>query len=283
MKKVVITAAGIGTRLLPETKEHAKEMMPIFTSGSEGKMYVKPLLQVLFEQLFDFGIRNFCFIVGRGKRSIEDHFTPDDNLLSILEKDNKNGLYNEVVKFYDALKKVDITWKTQLRPNGFGDAVQKSKSFVQLDSFILFAGDDFVISENNDFLRRLIETHEQNNADATLVVQKVDDPHRYGVVFGEQLTDGCYKVNKIIEKPENPESNLAVVAVYVFTPEIFDALDKSGYDANGKKDLTGAIQILIEQGKRVYAEELKDNEIRLEIGTPESYKRTLDKSYEMLG
>jgi UTP--glucose-1-phosphate uridylyltransferase len=77
VRKVVITAAGLGTRLLPATKEMPKEMLPIYVLGCNGVPVLKPLLQALFEQLYRFGFREYCFVVGRGKRAIEDHFTPD--------------------------------------------------------------------------------------------------------------------------------------------------------------------------------------------------------------
>lgn len=282
INKTVITAGGLGTRLLPCTKEHPKEMFPLFSKNEDGDVVVKPLLQIVFEQLQEFGIENFCFIVGRGKRSIEEHFTPDDTLLKLLESGNKIGLYKEMKKFHDMLEKVDITWKTQLRPKGFGDAVLKSKSFIQNDTFLLFAGDDFIISENNDFLRRLVDTHDRHNASATIVVERAPDPERYGVVYGSEVEEGTYKVEKIVEKPKNPESNLCVVGVYVFSPKIFECLEENGYNENGQKELTSAIQLLLEKGFGVYAEELKPNEIRMEIGTPNSYRDTLNKSYEIL-
>jgi len=77
IKKVVIPAAGSGTRLIPATKETPKEMLPIFSVGKNNKVLVKPLLQVIFEQLYNVGIREFCFIVGKGKGSITDHFATD--------------------------------------------------------------------------------------------------------------------------------------------------------------------------------------------------------------
>ena len=282
INKTVITAAGLGTRLLPGTKEHPKEMFPLFVKNESGKVLVKPLLQIVFEQLHDFGINNFCFIVGRGKRSIEDHFTPDDSLLELLEKNNRTTLSNEMKRFHKVLEDVDITWKTQLRPNGFGDAVLKAKSFIQNDTFLLFAGDDFIVSKNNDFLKRLVETHDRHKAAATVVVERVPDPERYGVVYGKEVQDGTYKVEKIVEKPKNPKSNLCVVGVYVFTPKIFECLEETGYNEKGQKELTDAIQLLLDKGLEVYAEELKPTETRMEIGTPESYRLTLSKSYDIL-
>ena len=73
--KIVIPAAGLGTRLFPATKEQPKEMLPIFANSSNGGVLVKPVVQLVFEQLHDAGLREFCFIVGKGKRVIADHFT----------------------------------------------------------------------------------------------------------------------------------------------------------------------------------------------------------------
>ncbi len=77
IRKVIVPAAGLGTRLFPATKEQPKEMLPIFTNTPQGDLVVKPVVQMVFEQLYDAGLREFCYVVGRGKRGIEDHFTPD--------------------------------------------------------------------------------------------------------------------------------------------------------------------------------------------------------------
>lgn len=90
IQKVVIPAAGLGTRLFPTTKEQPKEMLPVFARLTNGSVGVKPLLQLIFEQLYDFGFREYCFIAGRGKRAIEGHFTPDANCLSLLKGRGKN-------------------------------------------------------------------------------------------------------------------------------------------------------------------------------------------------
>lgn len=282
IKKAVITAAGLGTRLLPETKEQAKEMLPLFAKNSNGKICVKPLLQVVFEQLYDFGIKNVCFIVGRGGGAIKNHFTHDGDLLKFLKMGGKKELSAELKKFHSMLGKVNITWKTQSTPRGFGDAVYRAKSFVQLDNFLLFAGDVCIVSKNNSFLQRLVEAHDRFGAEATMVVKRVPDPEKYGVVIGKRIETGIYKVEKIVEKPEKPESDLAAVAIYIFSPMIFKALEKTDYNEKGEKELTDAIQLLIDWGLNVYAEELRSDDVRLDIGTPETYKLALDKSYNLL-
>src|ERR1700740_1182153 len=104
--KAVIPVAGLGTRLLTATKVQPKEMLPVFARES-GELCIKPLVQLVFEQLFDFGIREFCFVVGRGKRTIEDHFSPDDDYLkrlSTVDKEpssvRKAAVASALEKFY---------------------------------------------------------------------------------------------------------------------------------------------------------------------------------------
>ena len=84
--KAVVTAAGLGTRLLPITKEMPKEMLPLFTISPKGSTSLKPIIQIIFESLYATGFRDFCFVVGRGKRILEDYFTPDSNFIELLKK-----------------------------------------------------------------------------------------------------------------------------------------------------------------------------------------------------
>src|SRR5690554_484512 len=121
--KVVIPAAGLGTRLYPATKVQPKEMLPIFATASNGNMSVKPLVQLVFQELHKAGLKEFCFIVGRGKRNIEDHFTPDIDCIKNLTDKGKNGLANDLDDFYEKLRTSTIVWINQPEPKGFGNAV----------------------------------------------------------------------------------------------------------------------------------------------------------------
>ena len=137
MTKVVITAAGRGTRLLPFTKEMPKEMMPIFSKSFTNKKVVMPLLQYVFEQMYTMGFRNYCFVVGRDKRSIEDHFTPHESFLKEITVDYRNYMK----KFYKKLESSDLIWINQNKPLGFGDAVKRTEKYVGKEDFIVHAGD----------------------------------------------------------------------------------------------------------------------------------------------
>ena len=153
IKKVVITAAGLGTRLLSVTTEMPKEMLPLFCMGSNGDLLLKPVLQLIFEQLYEVGFREFCFIVGRGKRSIEDHFTPDYSYVELLRKRGKEGLAMELEEFYRKVESSVIAWINQPEPRGFGDAVLRAEPFVDNEPFLVHAGDTYVISRGTRISR----------------------------------------------------------------------------------------------------------------------------------
>jgi len=105
VRKAVIPAAGLGTRLLPATKETPKEMLPLFSRSRRGAV-LKPPLQIIYEQLYEAGMREFCIITGRTNRAIEDHFTPDENYINFLLKKNKSEQAEELENFTGS-------WKTQ--------------------------------------------------------------------------------------------------------------------------------------------------------------------------
>ena len=109
----MIPAAGLGTRLLSVTKEQPKEMLPVFARGKSGEICLKPIVQLVFEQLYQVGFREFCFVVGRGKRAIEDHFTPDFSYISMLDSRGKNGVAEDLEAFSRWLRV--LLWSTMPR------------------------------------------------------------------------------------------------------------------------------------------------------------------------
>ncbi|RLE79134.1 MAG: hypothetical protein DRJ51_08370 [Thermoprotei archaeon] len=276
--KAVIPAAGLGTRLLPATKEMPKEMLPLYSRYKEGKILLKPLLHMIFEQIYDIGVREFCFIVGRGKRAIEDYFTPDDNFITFLYERNKGGYAHCLLEFYKKISDTTIVWINQEKPSGFGAAVYKAKPFVGNSSFVVYAGDTYIYSKNNGHLQRLVDIFLETGAAAAFLVKEVENPENYGIVEGV-LKDHIIKVKRVLEKPEKPPTNLAIAAVYVFSPAIFRALEKTPLGKRGEKELTDAIQKLIDWKLNVLAVKINDNEFWLDIGTPDNYWRALQQSY----
>ncbi len=280
VQKVIIPAAGLGTRLLPATKVQPKEMLPIFSQASDGCACVKPMVQVVFEQIYKAGLREFCFIVGRGKRAIEDHFTPDMNSIKALEGTGKNGQANDLENFYEKLNNSTIMWVNQPEPKGFGNAVLMAQPFVQNEPCLVHAGDGCIISKDMDYVKKLLDAFKRFKADAAFIVLEIDDPKQYGIVEGVEIEEGILKVTSVTEKPAKPKTNYAIMAMYVFHPIIFKALESTKPGKNGEIQLTDAIQKLIDWDQRVYAVKLDKSYERVDIGTPEIYKSALEVSYK---
>jgi len=280
IRKVVIPAAGLGTRLFPATKEQPKEMLPIFSKTSRGGLSVKPLLELVFEQLYDSGLREFCYVVGREKRSIEDHFTPDPNCITMLEGMGKSDQAKDLKDFYGKLMNSTILWVNQPEPRGFGNAVLMAKPFVQTEPCLVHAGDSCIISKSMDYVSLLLHAYERLNADATFIVLEIENPREYGIIEAEEIELGIYKVKAAVEKPRKPPTNLAIMAMYVFRPVIFEALEKTQPGKGGEIQLTDAIQKLIDWGLSVYAVKLSKEYRHLDIGNPERYWDALTLSYQ---
>ncbi len=280
VRKAVITAAGLGTRLLPVTKEMPKEMLPLFTFTGKN-IGLKPVIQIVFESLYECGFREFCFVVGRGKRILEDHFTPDVVSIRLLENRGLGNRAESLKKFYELVCNSKILFVNQPEPKGFGHAALCAEPFIGSEPFLLHAGDIAVLSEDNSHVTRLISTYVRFNADVAFLVEEVKDPREYGVVVGEPVggLEHVLKVVDIVEKPEKPPSNLAVVAIYVFKPIVFDYLRRVRPDERGEVQLTAAIRLMIREGRRVYAVKLAVNEVRLDVGNPVRYWEALELSY----
>ena len=277
IKKVVIPAAGLGTRLLPATKETPKEMLPIFALGRDGEVCVKPLLQAVFEQLYDFGVREFCFIVGRGKGSVSDHFASDRNFLKVLNEGGKREVAEELLSFYEKVNSSSLVFVSQPEPRGFGDAVLRAEPYIK-EPFLVQAGDTFILSKENHHLTRLLTAHDEFESDVTIMVKEVENPRPFGIIEGEEIESGIYSVERVVEKPEEPPTNLAIMALYLFTPAIFEALKSISAGVGGELQLTDGIQRLIDSGLGVTAVKLGAGEFWLDVGNPQSYWEALSCS-----
>lgn len=271
IRKVVIPAAGLGTRLLPVTKQQPKEMLPVFASDTNGELCVKPLIQLVFENLYANDFREFCLVVGRGKRSIEDHFTLDNDFIEYLTRNGKHNTARELISFYEKVRDSKMFFVNQPEPKGFGDAVHHAKAFTGKDPFMVHVGDDFVLSRDNGYLKRLVETFETYDADAVVCVEKVEDPRKYGVIQGREVGKRIYSVTGLEEKPAQPRSDMGIVAIYIFSERIYGGIEQVKPDSAGEIQLTDGIQQLIDENCDVYAVELDPSERRIDIGTPQSY------------
>jgi len=263
--KAIITCGGLGTRLMPYTKESPKEMTPVFYQVNK-KSQIIPLVQLIFETLYEANVREFCFVTGRTKRSIENHFTID-------EFSNEKSLES----FFYKLKNSKILWVTQNNPKGFGDALSCAEPFIDNEFFIIQAGDVAIIQKKTDIINQLVKYSKDNAIDAMLCVRKVKDPKRHGVVELEGNSEP-FSVVSAEEKPDNPKTDLAIMPIYLFNKNIFDALDNILPGKNNELQLTDAIQYLIKNGKKVKALRV-DDEMFWDVGTPESFWQAINDSH----
>ena len=224
-------------------------------------------------------IKKILFRGRSTKRALEDHFTPDNEFVFSLQKKGRGSQASELESFYDQVETSTILWVNQPSPLGFGHALLQARSFIGEESFLVHAGDTYIISKPPAILERLVKEHDTSRADATIALQEVEDISQYGVA--EVVADGGgMSVIHVVEKPSKPKTNLAIMPLYLFKPVIFEMLAVISPDKGGEIQLTDAIQRLIDSGHKVRAVKLLNSDIRLDIGTPESYWQSLQLSHE---
>jgi UTP--glucose-1-phosphate uridylyltransferase len=268
----VVPVAGLGTRLLPATKSQPKEMLPVAK---------KPVVQYVVEELEANGIRQILFITGKSKTSIENHFDFDHELMRNLREGGKEDLLAELE--YERMK-MQFFFTRQRRQKGLGDAVLCARPYTQDAPFVVALGDSIIgLRGTSQVVSRMIELFNSAAASCVIALEKVPDESvsDYGIVrTGEMLTAGSgdsevFLIEDLIEKPprETAPSNLAIAARYVFSPEIYPALDQTRPGKNGEIQLTDAIKILLDEGKKIAGLILGSQERRYDIGNFESYFR----------
>jgi UTP--glucose-1-phosphate uridylyltransferase len=236
VRKAVIPAAGLGTRFLPATKSQPKEMVPVID---------KPTIQYVVEEAVGAGITDILVITGRGKRAIEDHFDRNFELEFYLEEGKK---HEELEQVQAISEMADIHYIRQRDPLGLGHAVSVARQHVGSEPFAVLLGDDIMVDDSR-LLRSMLDVYERYGRSVVAVLEVArEDIRNYGCVTPETMEENLVRVRSIVEKPkpEDAPSNLAVIGRYVFTPEIFDALDRITPGAGGELQLTDAISLLLE-------------------------------------
>ncbi len=255
--KAVIPAAGLGTRFLPATKAQPKEMLPVVD---------KPVIQFVVEEAVSAGIDDVLIVTGRGKRAIEDHFDRSFELETTLDA---NGKCEALANLEGISNLANIHYIRQKHPKGLGHAVLCSQHHVGDRPFMVLLGD--VIVPSNDCIPRLIELYEKHHC-SVIAVEEVEPEavHRYGVIAGQSLGDGVWKVEDLVEKPARAEapSNLAIFGRYLLTPDVFRHLHRTRAGKGGEIQLTDALKDMVAH-EDIYAVELKSK--RFDIGNPLSW------------
>ena len=282
VKQAIITVAGRATRLLPATKQQPKSMLPLFALGSEGQLATTPILQRIFEGLFDSGIREFCFIVGKEKRAVQDHFNPDREYITYLNEHGRSVQAQELEEFYRKVNESFLIWVNQPEPKGFGDAILHATGLIGSDPFVVQAGDTIIVSDTGvaAVIDRLLKTHSEKKARATLTLKEVRDARRFGVAEVKDNGDGTFRVTHVVEKPEHPATNLSIQALYTFDPDLMEVLRDIPPGKGGEIQLTDGIQKLIEMGDTVQAIKMGPHDHVLDIGTPETYWDALQFTHQ---
>lgn len=239
IRKAIIPAAGLGTRFLPATKAQPKEMLPIVD---------KPTIQYIVEEAVASGIEEIIIIIGRGKRSIEDHFDKSYELEDILWKKNKLGILQEVQKISNL---ANIYYVRQKEAMGLGHAILCARSFIGSEPFAVLLGDDIIMAET-PCLKQMIDVFEYCNS-SVVAIQRVPDSEvsKYGIIKpkGANLEPNLFCIESLVEKP-SPEvapSNYAIMGRYVLRPEIFEVLEKIPVSHGDELQLTDAINELNQQ------------------------------------
>lgn len=250
IRKAVIPAAGLGTRVLPATKAQPKEMLSIVD---------KPALQYLVEELVDSGIEEILIITGRNKVSIENHFDYSFELEKTLEETGKLELLKEVNKISEMS---NIYYVRQKKPLGLGHAISCAEAFVGNEPFVVLLGDDIIYTDKSKgevpVTKQLIEKYSELDGGNILGVQEVlqKNVSKYGIIKPKNQIDAkTVMVEDFIEKPsiEEAPSRMAALGRYVLEPEIFSYLKSTRPGKGGEIQLTDAILAMKKDKDKLYA------------------------------
>ncbi len=267
VRSAIVPVAGLGTRLLPATKSQPKEMLPVAR---------KPIVQYVAEELMASGIRDILFVTGRGKTSIENHFDADPELTAQLEATKKTDLLGQV-DFSDM--PANFFYTRQRVQRGLGDAILCGENFAGEQPFVVALGDSILgLHAKSRCLQKMIELFEDKRASCVVAVEEVpeNEVSQYGIIHPVDADGDVFRVQNLIEKPPVSEapSRLAIAGRYVFAPIIFDMIRQVKPDKRGEIQLTNAMKMLCEEGRRVFAVKLPADEKRYDIGNFPSYYET---------
>jgi UTP--glucose-1-phosphate uridylyltransferase len=240
VRKAIIPAAGLGTRLLPNTKSIPKEMLPLVD---------KPVLQYIVEEAVAAGVEQILIITNRGKSPIEDYFDYAPDLEARLLSDGKIREANTVRSVADM---ADVFFLRQKETKGLGHAIWRAKNFVGDEPFGILLGDDIMLSET-PVLKQLVDAAEANACSAIAVREfPGEEICKYSSVkLEEQLSENIYRIGDMNEKPSLYEklSNYAIMGRYVLTPAIFDILENTSPGRNNEIQLTDGMRTLCRREK----------------------------------
>ena len=236
----------------------------------------KPIVQYVVEELVKNGIRQILFVTGRSKSSIENHFDHDPELHRTLTAAKKQDLLAEI-DFQDL--NAHFFYTRQPLQRGLGDAILCGENFAGEEPFLVALGDSILgMNANSSVVTRMADVFESRRASCVIAVEEVprEETGHYGIVKPAEAGNDAFRVADLVEKPspEEAPSNLAIAGRYIFSPLIFDLIRRVEADKRGEIQITDAIRLLCEEGKRVIAVKLAPGEKRYDIGNFPSYFET---------
>ncbi len=240
IKKAVIPAAGLGTRVLPASKACPKEMLPIVD---------KPAIQYIVEEAVKAGITEILIITNRGKGVIEDHFDHAYELEDTLRRKGKSDVADTVA---ETANLANIFYIRQKETKGLGHAVLCAREFIGNEPFAVLYGDDVIIGED-PAVGQLCRAYEKYGKGVVGIKEVSEEAiMRYSSLKVTPLEERLFEVSDMIEKPDSPEKVMSLYSILgrcVLPPEVFDILENTPNGAGGELQLTDAMKTLaVNQG-----------------------------------
>ena len=272
IKNCLFPVAGYGTRFLPATKAMPKEMLPLVN---------KPLVQYGVEEAQEAGMNNFGFVTGRGKRAIADHFDVSYELEHQIKGSGKEELLADIRAL---IENNTFSFTRQHEMKGLGHAILSGRTLVGDNPFAVLLADDLCVGEDpgNGVLKQMAELYRQFRC-SIVAIQEVpkDQTHKYGVIAGESMKEGLYRITDMVEKPapEDAPTNLAIIGRYILTPDIFDIIKNTPPGKNGEVQITDA---LLTQAKSGCVLAYKFKGTRFDCGSVDGFVEATNYVYENL-
>ena len=270
IKKCLFPVAGYGTRFFPATKSMPKEMLPVVN---------KPLVQYGVEEAAEAGLSNIGFVTGRGKRAIADHFDISYELEAEIDGSGKESLLTSI---RDLIDTNDFSFTRQNHMKGLGHAILSGRNLMGNDPFAVVLADDLCVPNDGDegVLAQMVKIFNQFRC-SIVAIQEVpsDQVHKYGIIAGDNMGNGLYRITDMVEKPSQEEapSNLAIIGRYILTPDIFPKIEQTEPGKNGEVQITDA---LMKQAKEGCVMAYKFRGKRFDCGSIEGFVEATNHVFE---
>jgi UTP--glucose-1-phosphate uridylyltransferase len=269
IRKCLFPVAGYGTRFLPATKAMPKEMLPVVNT---------PLVQYGVEEAIGAGMEEMAFVTGRGKRAIADHFDVSYELENQIQGTGKEEYLTSIRAILD---RASFSYTRQREMKGLGHAILTAKTLIGSEPFGVILADDLCMNEGGDgVLAQMAVLYRQFRCSIVAIMEVPEDQvHKYGVIAGECIKDGLYRVDDMVEKPsrEQAPSNLAIIGRYILTPDIFEILEQTPAGKNGEVQITDA---LLRQAKQGCVMAYKFKGTRFDCGSVDGFVAATNYVYE---